>query len=303
MNDILYNEVENYQDKIKECTNRSDEMIAGFFKDYFWLSNFYPSKVYYGGHEFLSVENAYQFAKHILEDITPEIISYFQTCTPAEAKKAGSKIRLRKDWNTYKVEVMEKLLTDKFYNIELRKRLLDTGDKKLVELNYWNDTFWGVEFDKKKKFKGKSMLGNLLMKIRQHIRNQIEALAYFKSLGKSYHGFFNDKLDDRAPEAMILHKKEGWEDSETWDFCNSIIDWILPRLKCCVEIYKDNNLEQDYYKKLSELYWLIKQYKTDKISGYPVEKQIWIRYDKDPKYKKRIEEAQKLLPLLFTLWW
>jgi predicted NAD-dependent protein-ADP-ribosyltransferase YbiA (DUF1768 family) len=57
-------------------------------------------------------------------------------------------------------------LRDKFSDPELRAKLLATGDEFLVEGNHWGDTYWGVCNGK-----GRNMLGSLLMKVREEIKN------------------------------------------------------------------------------------------------------------------------------------
>ena len=52
-------------------------------------------------------------------------------------------------------------------NPELAEKLLATGEQELVEGNNWNDTFWGMC-----RGKGKNMLGNILMKIREELASE-----------------------------------------------------------------------------------------------------------------------------------
>lgn len=66
-----------------------------------------------------------------------------------------------------KLQVMEKALRLKFQNPELRKKLIATGDKELVEGNPWGDRYWGVCNGS-----GKNKLGKLLMKIRKELQEE-----------------------------------------------------------------------------------------------------------------------------------
>jgi ribA/ribD-fused uncharacterized protein len=85
--------------------------------------------------------------------------------TPAEAKRIGKTVTLRKNWNQIREEVMETGLRAKFQqNPELKKKLLETKDADLIEGNTWGDTFWG-QVDGK----GENNLGKLLMKIRDEL--------------------------------------------------------------------------------------------------------------------------------------
>jgi predicted NAD-dependent protein-ADP-ribosyltransferase YbiA (DUF1768 family) len=75
--------------------------------------------------------------------------------------EAGQKVTLRKDWEGVKIQVMRDVLRLKFANPGLRDRLLETGDRELIEGNTWGDTFWGVC-----RGSGKNWLGQLLMELR-----------------------------------------------------------------------------------------------------------------------------------------
>ncbi len=91
--------------------------------------------------------------------------------SPARAKGLGRKVKLRKDWESVKVGLMQELVELKFRtHADLAERLLETGDAKLIEGNTWNDTFWGVANGH-----GKNHLGQALMSVRAQL--QAEAAA------------------------------------------------------------------------------------------------------------------------------
>lgn len=137
--------------------------INSFTGDHKFLSNFYPCKVELDGVEYPSVEHAYQAAKTLDKD---ERKAFHKRPLPTagESKKLGRKLKLRPDWESVKLQVMENLLVQKFADDHLKGLLQETGDATLIEGNYWGDNFWGV--DKKKG--GKNHLGKLLMKIRDN---------------------------------------------------------------------------------------------------------------------------------------
>lgn len=137
--------------------------IKSFSGHYSWLSNFYLVDVILDGNQYPSVEHAYQAAK-TLDPNERDIIR--KARTPNEAKKLGKYVTIRKDWSSIRVDVMRRLLQQKFSVPELKVRLLATGDAIITEGNYWNDTFWGVCNGK-----GKNVLGKLIMEIRDSIRN------------------------------------------------------------------------------------------------------------------------------------
>lgn len=148
-----------WEDKVE--WEHSDKAIKGFFGGYRWLSNFHPCYIEYSGEAFPSSENAYQFAKCA----NIEERSVFLDCTPFEAKKHGSKVKLRGDWDHYRLVVMRDILIDKFRDPYLRDLLLKTGDRYLEETNWWNDTYWGVC-----KGIGENNLGKILMELRENLR-------------------------------------------------------------------------------------------------------------------------------------
>lgn len=134
-------------------------MIDKFIEEYFFLSNFYPVKIWYNQFCFPSVENAYQAQKTFDLD-AQNILATMET--PTEAKLYGRALELRSNWERVKVNIMRDLLCQKFYfNDELKKKLLDTGTEELIESSYWNDCFWGGN--------GQNILGRLLMEIREII--------------------------------------------------------------------------------------------------------------------------------------
>ena len=72
----------------------------------------------------------------------------------------------RSDWEQVKEKIMEKALWAKFtQHLVLCNMLLDTGDRRLVE-HTSNDHYWGDGGDGN----GKNRLGNLLMDVRQRLR-------------------------------------------------------------------------------------------------------------------------------------
>jgi hypothetical protein len=136
--------------------------IDSFEGEYRFLSNFYFSPLKLGGIIYPTVEHAFQAGKTKDKNERMEI-SLLNT--PGEAKRAGRKVKLREDWEQIKLEVMEFLVRLKFENyLDLKDKLLATGDAELIEGNWWNDRFWGVC-----KGKGENNLGKILMKIRSEL--------------------------------------------------------------------------------------------------------------------------------------
>jgi len=142
-------------------------MINDFSGRYSFLSNFYPSPVVYDGMEYPTVEHAYQAAKTLNPAEREQIRNLKKKDGfpwPGEAKRVGRRVTLRKDWELVKLDIMRLLLVQKFSRSDLKRALVETGTRHLVEGNWWGDTYWGVC-----KGEGNNYLGRLLMTIRSEI--------------------------------------------------------------------------------------------------------------------------------------
>ena len=138
--------------------------IKGFFGEARYLSNFYPCYVRVFDAVFPSTEHAYQFKKAPVGKFQPDDVI---TLTANEVKKWGRRITIRDDWEKIKVDIMHTCVYAKFtQNLELKKKLLETGQKHLEETNWWGDKFYGVDY---RTGEGKNVLGNLLMSVRNQI--------------------------------------------------------------------------------------------------------------------------------------
>ena len=136
-------------------------MIKSFQGANSWLSNFTTCKVLLDGVTYPSTENAFQAAKTLNNNERKP----FTICTAGQAKRAGRKVTLRKDWEKVKITVMEDLVRQKCSREPYKSRLLNTGDQEIQEGNVWNDTFWGVC-----KGRGANNLGKIIMRIRTELQ-------------------------------------------------------------------------------------------------------------------------------------
>jgi ribA/ribD-fused uncharacterized protein len=138
-------------------------MISKFWKEFSFLSNFFPVNIEFNGKIFPSVEHAYQAAKTLDKDEQEKIRV---SLSPGKAKRLGKKVKLREGWNKVKLQLMENFLRQKFDNISLKQKLLNTKGHELVEGNNWGDKFWGCSLNPDGTFSGQNHLGLLLMRIR-----------------------------------------------------------------------------------------------------------------------------------------
>ena len=145
-------------------------MIA--FRNELWFcSNFYPCQVEFENITYPSSEHAFQAAKTLDLKIRKQIRDLEKA---GDTKKMGHTIKLREDWEEVKVDVMKKILINKFKkDSELWLKLKATGTKTLVEYNEWHDNFFGSCTCVKCGNKGKNVLGMLLMDIRDRSETKI----------------------------------------------------------------------------------------------------------------------------------
>jgi ribA/ribD-fused uncharacterized protein len=155
----------------KKIAIHDEHNIKGFFGTYRWMSNFHNCLVCHDALPFMSSEHAYMFSKLDLEKYTDfelkKLHHEINEMGCKEVKKWGQTVKLRPDWENVKYDVMLSIVFDKFYrNLDIREKLLATGDKYLEEKVWWKDTYWGVDY----KLGGQNNLGKILMKVRECLR-------------------------------------------------------------------------------------------------------------------------------------
>lgn len=138
------------------------EVIGTFDGKYRFLSNFWPCVIHYQGGVYMTTEHAYQAAKTLDQGERWRIAN---CSTPGQAKKLGNMITLRADWEDVKLQVMYDICWEKFNIPELKEALIGTGDRELIEGNWWNDVYWGMC-----RGKGENHLGKILMDIRYKLK-------------------------------------------------------------------------------------------------------------------------------------
>jgi len=140
-------------------------MINKFRGKYSFLSNFYNSPLEFEGRTYKTAEHAFQAAKTDLEHEKNGIAGAW---SPAQAKKLGKRIQIRKDWDEVKIDVMYNVLQAKFCDKTLKQKLIDTEDQEIIEGNTWGSLFWGMDVNLDI---GHNHLGKLLMRLREEFRN------------------------------------------------------------------------------------------------------------------------------------
>ena len=131
------------------------------------MSNFYPARVEVGGVCYSNAEAAFQAQKCVDAAERGE----FAELVAVKATRRGRLVKLRPDWDSVRLGIMEEVVRAKFIqNPELAARLLGTGQMPLVEGNNWGDAFWGVDVNSGN---GENHLGRILMKIREEFSKVI----------------------------------------------------------------------------------------------------------------------------------
>lgn len=148
----------------------SDKPIDYFRGKYFFLSNFYEKAPFVmDGIRYQNSEAAFQSYKCRNYNDRKQ----FADLNPSEAKRLGRHVQLRDNWEEIKVDVMYRVLYEKFsQNQSCKSRLLATGTAELIEGNDWGDIVWG-------KFNGhgSNYLGKMLMRVRERMRSEEQEKA------------------------------------------------------------------------------------------------------------------------------
>jgi ribA/ribD-fused uncharacterized protein len=187
-------------------------VINDFHGEYFFLSNFSESPLYYNGKLWPTVEHAFQAAK-VDEDTANKILV---APTPGAAKRLGrTGTLIFKDWDVRRYNVMKQCLLRKFLTDEaLLNKLMATGDAELIEGNTWHDNAWGdCSCEKCKNKPGANMLGKLLMEIREKARNHQYVFAVETAdsdHNSSIKGHFKTYAD--AAKDVVTRKDWGYDE-------------------------------------------------------------------------------------------
>lgn len=143
--------------------------IESFHGEYSFLSNFYYSPLFYMGLWFPHSEAAYQSQK--CSDPKSWLPFTDENLKPGQSKHLGFRLKIRPDWDNIKERVMREVVRIKFYNPELRGKLIETGTAYICEGNWWHDNFFGVCNCPNCGSTGKNRLGIILMEEREYCKN------------------------------------------------------------------------------------------------------------------------------------
>jgi ribA/ribD-fused uncharacterized protein len=140
------------------------EKIFGFLYDFEFMSLTFPHKMKRRGVEFPSAGNAF----HAEKCPDPKDFEKFSKIDPFKANEASVGVPVYKNWVDMRDGIMVDLMKQKFSDPELKKLLLSTGDKKLINANHWGDTYWGVN----ERGEGQNQLGLILEEVRKGLQEK-----------------------------------------------------------------------------------------------------------------------------------
>lgn len=144
-----------------------------------FLSNMYDAPMQIDGVSFPTVEHYFQWSKAKMFGDTDMESKILKTPSPKSVKSYGKKVKdfKKEEWEEKKDNIMRIALKAKFtQHPELRKKLAETGTKRLGEANP-RDKYWGIgtSSDTSKavdpsKWPGKNVMGKLLEELRTELK-------------------------------------------------------------------------------------------------------------------------------------
>ena len=136
------------------------DCINSFKGEYDFLSNRYPCRILWEGQEFHSAETAFQASK--CEDEKER--KGFAGCSTDKAVLKGKDLTPYPGWEDAQISIMESILQAKFeQNPALMQKLVETGNRILLNGNNKQETFWGID---PYSWIGENHLGRIIMNIR-----------------------------------------------------------------------------------------------------------------------------------------
>ena len=136
------------------------DVIHSFKGEYDFLHNRFGCSFVWQGIRFNNVETAFQASK--CEDETERKL--FSRLSVEKAAMKGGQITPSPEWEERKLETMMSIQIAKYtQNPNLMKRLIATGNCKIINGNNKQETYWGVDLYS---WKGENNLGKILMEIR-----------------------------------------------------------------------------------------------------------------------------------------
>ena len=177
------------------------DVINNFTGDFSFLNGFYETPVVYNFRTYRCSECAY-YAQKTLDGEKRES---FEKLKGESAYKLNKQLKVRVDWELLKETEMYNITWCKFtQNEDLKKLLLDTGEKFLIDVNTYGDEFWGIS-----EGKGENLRGFILMNIRSRLRT-VEKYGV-ENMEDLIESDYYDYLDGRQIDfefSMVRYKED-----------------------------------------------------------------------------------------------
>lgn len=136
------------------------DVISSFKGEYDFLNNRYGCSFVWQGIRYNNVESAFQASKYT-DESERKILSRMSA---DKAVKKSMDFTQSAEWEDCKLNIMESIIMAKFdQNPSLKKRLIETDDRILINGNNKHETYWGVDLYS---WTGENHLGKILMAIR-----------------------------------------------------------------------------------------------------------------------------------------
>ena len=158
---------------------REDDEFVYFQSEYSSFSSFAPAVINHKGNKFANAEQAFSHSKakeNNKDDLAETIL---KTTDPRRCKQLAAITQTSEKWKNMEEQEMADIVTEKFRDPVLRKKLVDTKEKKFVECT--RDKRWGADATfrstqlKTRTWQGGNLLGNILNKEKNRILRETNA--------------------------------------------------------------------------------------------------------------------------------
>lgn len=149
-----------------------------FWRDKSPFSNWHPSEFKIDDRKFANMEQYMMWSKAVLMNDLQTAEKIMSTNDPRSCKALGREVKNFNNnlWDKVKFEVVFLGCKAKFeQNENLKKALLDTGNKKICESSPY-DRIWGIALNEEvakktpeSEWPGQNLLGKVLMKVRDEL--------------------------------------------------------------------------------------------------------------------------------------
>lgn len=145
----------------------NEKQIFFYEHEFYVFSNFSSFAIEWKGKLWPTSEHAYHSEKFDDQNLKEEIRNSLSAHDALGLAKANIE-KYRSNWDEVKLGIMKEILRAKVeQHPYVKKKLLESGDKELIE-NSWRDDFWGWGPNKD----GANHLGRLWMEIREEYKSK-----------------------------------------------------------------------------------------------------------------------------------